>query len=48
MVQAGFQVLRQLLLQLELGFNIRALEAFITLEIIKAVAVKAIVGTVAE
>lgn len=33
-VQAGFCVLQQLLLQLELNFNIRALEALVTLELV--------------
>lgn len=34
-VQARLRVLRQLLLQLELGFNIQALKAFITSELMQ-------------
>lgn len=39
-VQAGFKVLRQLLLQLEPSFNIQSLEALVTPEIVEIVVAK--------
>lgn len=40
-IQAGFKVFCQLLLQLNLSFNIQALKAFITTEVVDATLTKA-------
>lgn len=40
-IQVGFKVFRQLLLQLNLDFNIQALEALVTIEVMDAALIEA-------